>query len=83
MSCHVMSCHFISFHFISFHFISFHFICKALVVDLLPRGADGVLEIFRAVLREDELLKGQAELTKQLAKQLTKLSLSLSSKRSK
>lgn len=33
---------------------------QALLVDLLPRGADGVLEIFRAVLREEELVKSQA-----------------------
>lgn len=31
---------------------------------MLPRGADGVLEIFRAVLREDELAKSQASPSK-------------------
>eukprot|EP00435_Cladocopium_sp_Y103_P012493 s1200_g3.t1 len=37
---------------------------QALLVDLLPRGADGVLEIFRAVLREEELVKSQAQASK-------------------
>ncbi|CAJ1373967.1 unnamed protein product [Effrenium voratum] len=32
---------------------------EALLLDLLPKGADPVFEIFRAVLREDELVKLQ------------------------